>query len=221
MRRGWRPPRARRVLQFAGGLALCATGVWTSLQAGLGVSSWDVLHAGLAARTGLSFGVVVAAVGVVVLGLSALLGVRPKVGTLVNVAVIAVTLDALLGTSWLDGVHTAPVLLRAALLLVATALLGVGGALYIGAGFGAGPRDSLMVACHRHGLPVGVSRIGIEVLVVIVGWLLGGPVGVGTVAMAFALGPVTQLAFRVLHQRPDAGLPAPRRPPEGGGPRRA
>ncbi|WP_337063286.1 YczE/YyaS/YitT family protein [Kineococcus sp. G2] len=200
-----RLPPPVRVVQFLAGLSLCAAGVWGSLQVQLGVASWDVLHAGVADRTGLSYGTVVAAVGVLVVVLSLFLGVRPRVGTLFNVVVIAVALDALLGSPWLDGLHTAPVAVRAAVLAASVLALGFGGALYIGAGLGSGPRDSLMVACHLRGWPVGASRVVIEVAVVAVGWLLGGPVGVGTVVMAFALGPVTQLAFRVLRQSPAAG----------------
>jgi uncharacterized protein len=200
-------------VQFLAGLALCVTGVWTSLRAGLGVSSWDVLHAGVAGRTGLSFGTVVAAVGLLVLAVSAVLGVRPRLGTFVNVAVNAVGLDALLGTSWLDGLPTAPPAVRVLALAAAVVLVGGGGAVYIGAGFGTGPRDSLMVACHLHGRRIGTSRTAIEVSVLAVGWALGGPVGVGTVVMALALGPTTQVAFRVLRQQPGAGQRAPRPAP--------
>ncbi|NAZ86868.1 YczE/YyaS/YitT family protein, partial [Kineococcus indalonis] len=190
---------------FLAGLALSATGVWGSLQVQLGVASWDVLHAGVAQRTGLSYGTVVAAVGVVVLVVSGALGVRPRPGTLFNVVAIAVALDALLASPWLDGLPAAPAPVRAVVLAASVLLLGFGGAVYIGAGLGSGPRDSLMVACHLRGWPVGPSRVLIELAVLAAGWLLGGPVGVGTVVMALALGPVTQVAFRVLRQSPGAG----------------
>ena len=200
----------RTVLQFLTGLALCSAGVWLSLQAGLGVSPWDVLHAGVATGTGLSFGVVVMAVGVLVLGVAALLGVRPGLGTLFNVVFVGVALDVLLATPWLDGLAAGGVAVRLAVLSGAVVLLGVGCALYIGAGFGAGPRDSLMVAFHLKGWPIGLSRVLVETSVLVVGWLLGGPVGVGTVIMALGLGPATQVAFRVLRQEP--GAHAARRP---------
>ena len=202
-RRALPPPR--RLAQFLAGLALCATGVWGSLQVQLGVASWDVLHAGVAERTGLSYGTVVAGVGVLAVVVSALLGVRPRPATLVNVVAIAGVLDALLASPWLDGLPGAPLPVRVAVLVVSVLLLGFGGALYIGAGLGSGPRDSLMVACHLRGWPVGPSRAVIEVAVVAVGWLLGGPVGLGTVVAALALGPVTQVSFRVLRQSPGAG----------------
>ncbi|WP_432482871.1 hypothetical protein [Kineococcus esterisolvens] len=204
-RPGRRRPPPRRVAQFLAGLAMCAAGVWGSLQVHLGVASWDVLHAGVADRTGLSYGTVVAGVGVLVVLVSLVLGVRPRLGTLVNVVAIAAALDALLASSWLDGLGSAPAAVRVAVLAASVLFLGFGGALYIGAGLGSGPRDSLMVACHLRGWPVGRSRALIEVGVVALGWLLGGPVGVGTVVMALALGPVTQFAFRVLRQSPAAG----------------
>ncbi|GAA0928635.1 hypothetical protein [Pseudonocardia zijingensis] len=191
-----------RLLQFLVGLALCAVAVWASVQAGLGVSPWDTLHGGLSAQLGLSFGAVVTGVGLVVLAASWALGVRPGWGTLVNILFIGWSLDALLATSWLDGLRDGPIVLRALVLAASVLLLGVGGALYIGAGLGAGPRDSLMVACHRHGLPIGASRCGIELVVVLLGWLFGGPVGVGTVILALGTGPVMQVAFRLLRRHP-------------------
>jgi uncharacterized protein len=191
-----------RLLQFVVGVALCAVAVWSSVQAGLGVSPWDTLHAGLSTQLGLSFGAVVTAVGLLVLALSWVLGVRPGVGTLVNIVVVGWALDTLLATPWLDGLREAPIAVRALVLVGSVVLLAVGGALYIGAGLGAGPRDSLMVACHRHGLPIGASRCVIELVVVLLGWLLGGPVGVGTLVLALGTGPVMQVAFRLLRRQP-------------------
>jgi uncharacterized membrane protein YczE len=206
----------RRAVQFAIGLALVAAGVWLSLQAGLGLASWDVLHAGLAGRTGLSFGTVVMLVGVLVLAASWLMGVRPGIGTLVNVVAVGLALDRLVATPWLDGLPDAAVAVRVLVLLAAVVLLGLGAALYIGAGFGAGPRDSLMVACHDRGMSIGAARCLIELSVVAVGWLLGGPVGLGTLVVAFTSGPAVQLSFRLLRQQPAA---RPARAPRGDGSR--
>ena len=206
----WTPPRAR-LLRFLGGLAICVVGVFLSLRAGLGLSPWDVLHAGTSEQSGLSFGTVVIAVGLLVLLVSWALGVRPGLGTLFNVLAVGWGLDALLATSWLEGLADAPVALRVLAVLGSVAALGFGAALYIGAGYGAGPRDSLMVACHQHGLPIGASRVVIEVTVVVVGWLLGGPVGVGTVLLAVGTGPAVQASFRLLRQLPPTSEPSPRR----------
>ena len=208
----WTPPRAR-LLRFLGGLAICVLGVFLSLRAGLGLSPWDVLHAGLSDQAGLSYGTVVIAVGLLVLLASWALGVRPGLGTLVNVLAVGWGLDALLATSWLEGLDGAPVAVRVLAVVAAVVALGFGAALYIGAGYGAGPRDSLMVACHQHGLPIGASRCVIEVSVLLGGWLLGGPVGVGTVLLALGIGPVVQVSFRVLRQQPPTSRPVARTEP--------
>lgn len=191
-----------RIPQFLVGLGLCSTGVFLSLQVGLGVSPWDVLHGGIADVTGLSFGVVVIAAGLAILLASMALGVRPGWGTLVNVVTVGVALDRLLAGPILDDLHTAPVVLRVALLALAVLLLGVGVALYLGAGFGAGPRDGLMVAAALHGLAIGPARLVIELTALGLGWLLGGQVGIGTVVMALCTAPAVAWSFRLLGQSP-------------------
>jgi uncharacterized membrane protein YczE len=198
---GGRGRLARRLLQFLLGLALCATGVWLSLQAGLGVSPWDVLHAGITQHIGLSFGTVVIETGLLVLVAAAAAGVRPGVGTPVYIVLTELGLDGLLAASWLDDLSTEPVAVRLPVLLLAVVALGLGCALYHGAGFGAGPRDSLMVVCHRHGLPIGLSRCAIETSVLVAGFLLGGAAGVGTVVVALGTGPVVQVSLRLLRQQ--------------------
>jgi uncharacterized protein len=199
-----RLPAPRRLLQFLAGLVLCALGVWVSVRVGLGVSPWDTLHSGLAGHLGASFGTVVIGVGLIVLAVSWGLGVRPGLGTLFNAFAMGWAIDLLLGAPWLHDLPAAPMAVRVLALLASVVLLGFGGAFYIGAGFGAGPRDSLMVACHHHGLPIGPSRCVIELAVLGIGWLLGGPVGLGTVVLAVGTGPVVQLSFRLLRQEPPA-----------------
>ncbi len=191
-----------RLAQFTVGVAFCALAVWLTVQAGLGLSPWDVLHAGIASGTGLSFGTALVLVGVAVLGISWALGVRPGIGTLVNQVGVGVSLDLLLATRWLDTLPDAPIAVRAAVLFGAVALLGLRCAMYIGSGFGAGPRDSLMVACYQHGWRLGPARCAIELTVLLVGWLLGGPVGLGTVLIALGLGPAVSAGFRVIRQQP-------------------
>jgi uncharacterized membrane protein YczE len=197
-------PAPGRVLRFVGGLACCALAVWLSVQVELGLSPWDMLHSGLSETLGISFGLVVILVGLAVLLVSWGLGVRPGLGTLVNIVSVGWVLDLLLASSWLDGLPDADVRLRVLVLVAAVLLLGFGAALYISAGFGAGPRDSLMVACHHHGLPIGASRVAIELTVLLVGWLLGGALGLGTVLLALGTGPVVQLSFRLLGEDPPA-----------------
>lgn len=185
------------------GLFLFGLGIWLGLQARLGVGPWDVLHGGLAKHLGTPFGRTSIGVSVAVLVVALIAGVRPGIGTVLNVVMIGAVIDLLLGTSWLDGVGDGP--LPARLLTTAAGIVSVafGSALYLGAHLGPGPRDGLMVAIHqRTGWPVGVARAALECSVLVLGVLLGGPVGVGTIAFALGIGPAVQLAFRLLRQTP-------------------
>lgn len=193
-----------RLAQLLAGLVCSAVGIVMTLQAGLGVSPWDVLHGGLAERLDLPFGSVVQGVGVVVLLLGVGLGgVRPGVGTFANIVLIGAVENILLDTSWLDGLAEEALWRRAIVLAAGVLIIGFGAALYIGAHLGAGPRDSLMVALHaRTGWSIGVSRGTVEVVALVAGLGLGGPFGVGTVLYALTIGPAVQIWFRVLRLTP-------------------
>jgi len=168
------------------------------IRAGLGLDPWDVFHQGLAGRTGMSFGLVTAIVGVGVLLAWIPLRNRPGIGTVANVIVIAVTVDAALAV--LPTPSGLP--LRIALMVGAVVLNAISTVLYIGAGLGPGPRDGLMTGLvARTGLSVRLVRTSIEVTVLTVGWLLGGTVGIGTVVYAFGIGPLVQLFVRLTPDR--------------------
>jgi uncharacterized membrane protein YczE len=179
----------RRLPQLFGGLALYGTSMALMLRATLGVNPWDVFHQGLSRHLPLSFGLVTAVTGAVVLLLWLPLRQRPGIGTVANVVVIAVSVDAALA------LITAPSALpaRVALLAAGIVLNGVASAAYIGARLGPGPRDGLMTGlAARTGWSIRLVRTGIELTVLTVGWLLGGTVGLGTVAYALLIGPLTQ-----------------------------
>jgi uncharacterized membrane protein YczE len=180
------------------GLAGYGFSMAVMIRAGLGLDPWDVFHQGLANRTGMSFGMVTAVVGVAVLLAWIPLRNRPGVGTVANVIVIAVTVDAALA------VLPTPsgLALRIAMMIGAVVLNAISTVLYIGAGFGAGPRDGLMTGLvARTGSSVRLVRTSIEVTVLSVGWLLGGTVGIGTLVYAFGIGPLVQLFVRLTPQR--------------------
>jgi uncharacterized protein len=181
------------------GLWLFAAGVVLGLRSGLGVSPWDVLHDGIRQVTPLSFGAASVLVGVVLVLVALAYGVRPGPGTLANMVAIGVFADAMLATGVGRDLDVLPPALRLAAVLGGVGLVALGSALYIGAGLGSGPRDSLMLALSaRTRLPVGLIRGLLEATVLGVGWLLGGVVGVGTVLFTLGIGPAVQLAFRVL-----------------------
>lgn len=190
-------------LKLMVGLVLFGVGLWLGLVAELGVGPWDVLTGGLSQQLGTPFGRTAIGISVVVLLIGLAAGVRPGVGTLLNVLVIGAVIDVLLATPLLAGLGSAPVALRLVVTLLGIACVAAGSALYLGAQLGPGPRDGLMVAIHlRTGWRVGTARAVLECGVLVVGVLLGGPVGIGTVLFALGIGPAVQVAFRVLRQTP-------------------
>lgn len=191
------------ILKLLVGLVLFGVGLWLGLVAELGVGPWDVLTGGLSQQLGTPFGRTAIGISVVVLLIGLAAGVRPGVGTLLNVLVIGAVIDVLLATPLLAGLGSAPVALRLVVTLLGIACVAAGSALYLGAQLGPGPRDGLMVAIHlRTGWRVGTARAVLECGVLVVGVLLGGPVGIGTVLFALGIGPGVQVAFRVLRQSP-------------------
>jgi uncharacterized membrane protein YczE len=193
--------RARTISRVAA-LLLGLTGYGFSMavmvRAGLGLDPWDVFHQGLAGRTGMTIGIASAVVGVAVLLAWIPLRNRPGIGTVANVIVIAVTVDAALAV--LPTPTSLPV--RAAMLVGAVVLNAISTVLYIGAGLGPGPRDGLMTGLvARTGLSVRLVRTSIEATVLAVGWLLGGTVGIGTVVYALGIGPLVQLVLRITPTR--------------------
>jgi uncharacterized membrane protein YczE len=185
----------RRIAQLLVGLFLYGIAIALMVRAGIGVSPWDVLTQGLSLQTGLAFGLLTNLIGVVVLLLWIPIRQKPGVGTVLNVLLIGPS--AQLGL-WLVPQQTVPwvqgLVFTAGLLLLAIAT-----GLYIGARLGPGPRDGLMTGIHRRtGWRIWIVRTGIEVTVLTIGWLLGGQVGIGTLAFALLIGPLVNLTLPVL-----------------------
>ncbi|MBB3754174.1 putative membrane protein YczE [Mycolicibacterium sp. BK634] len=185
---------ALRGVALLTGLACYGFSMAMMVRASLGLDPWDVFHQGLTLHTPMTIGVASAVVGVVVLLLWIPLRNKPGIGTVANVIVIAITVDA--GLAVLTAPESMPA--RIALMLGAVVLNAVATVLYVGAGLGPGPRDGLMTGLvARTGLSVRLVRTGIEATVLAAGWLLGGSVGVGTVIYAFGIGPMVQLVLRL------------------------
>ena len=185
------------------GLFLFAAGIVALLESRLGLMSWDVLHQGLARHTPLSFGTANIAVGVVVLTAATALGARPGIGTVANAVLVGVFVDLLAALGAVSSLADAGLAARIVTFAAGLVLIGVGSALYMGAGLGAGPRDSLMIAATaRSGRRVGVVRTVIEAAALGVGFVLGGTVGVGTLASALLLGPIVEASFSLLQRSP-------------------
>lgn len=196
---------ARRRLHYAGRLAVLVAGLWCfalgivlTLQSGLGLGPWDVFHQGAAARVGLSFGRTSIVVGFVVLLLAWWLGLRPGIATVLNMILVGAFIDLIVAFGLVPDFAGRPWLTRLAVDVAGVLVVGIGTAFYIKADLGAGPRDGLMlVLAQRAGGRVALVRAALEVTVSIVGWFLGGTLGLGTLVFAFGIGPAVALAFRL------------------------
>ena len=189
----------RRLVQLFVGLALYGVSLAFLVRAGLGLAPWDVLHQGLAERLDATVGQMVIAVSFVVLLAWIPLRERPGFGTVANALLVGAFVDLTMlvlaeAGSW-------PL---AVLLLVSGVLLnGLATALYIGASLGSGPRDGLMTGLvRRTGRSVRLVRTALEGTVLVAGWLLGGTVGIGTVAYALAIGPIAHALLPLFTVRP-------------------
>lgn len=188
----------RRSLQLAVGLLLYGFGIALLVRGHLGSAPWDVLTQGIITRLPLSFGAVTVSMSVIVLLLWIPLKLRPGIGSLLNALLVGPFAD--LGLLVLP--ETDRLWLRVLLMVLGIVVIGAATGLYIGAGFGPGPRDGLMTGLHlATGWPIWIVRTGIEVVVVTIGWLLGGVVGVGTLAFALLIGPLCQFFLRVFEVR--------------------
>jgi uncharacterized membrane protein YczE len=181
---------ARRLPQLFVGLVLYGVTLAMVIRGTLGNAPWDVLHQGLARHLPISIGAAVIVVSLLVLLLWIPLRELPGLGTIANSFVVGLVADAVLGAlSPPDALWA-----RAVLLVVGLVGNAAATALYIGSQFGPGPRDGLMTGLHRRtGWSIRGVRTGLEVFVVVIGWVLGGLVGVGTVVYALAIGPLVQL----------------------------
>lgn len=179
-------PRFLTLVYLCLGLFLFGLGETLLISAGAGVSPWTVLAQGVALHLGTSIGATTFAVSVLVLLAWIPLRQRPGIGTVANAVIIAATIELVLPhLSPSSGFATQFLEVVAGILLV-----GLGSGIYLVANLGAGPRDGLMTGLQRvTQLPIAWVRIGIELAVVIAGWMLGGVVGVGTVMFALGIGP--------------------------------
>ncbi len=213
----------RRVTLLLTGLALYGASLALLVVAELGVSPWDVFHQGVSELTGVRLGAVLVITSFAVLLAWIPLRVRPGAGTIANAVLVGVGVDIALRvlpdvTSWAG---------RFGYLAVGVLLNGVATGMYIGAGFGPGPRDGLMTGIARRGHSIRVVRTTIEVAVLLIGFVLGGTIGIGTVVYALAIGPLAHLFLPIFSRlaapdeasppgrartRPATSCPVPRTP---------
>ncbi len=192
-----------RLARLLVGLFLYSLGIVLTMKANIGFAPWEVFHAGVGKTIGMTIGNVSILTGFLIVILAFVLGEKLGLGTLLNMCLIGIFMDILLRieiiptmTGWQSGVSV---------MVSGLFVISLASYFYIGSGFGAGPRDSLMVTLTRKsGLPVGFCRGSIELAAVISGWILGGMVGAGTVFYVLIIGFCVQFTFRMLRFDPTA-----------------
>jgi uncharacterized membrane protein YczE len=184
----------RRTPRLVTGLILFGIGIAMIVLGDYGLPGWDVFHQGLSEKTPITIGTAVILVGAVIV--LALLWLREPIGlgTIANVILIGLAMDA---TLYLvdDPTNTWT---RAALTLTGPVVVAIGSGLYLGVRLGPGPRDGLMTALNRRGVTLWKARFGVEALALIAGYLMGGTVGWGTIWFLVSIGPMVQIALRFL-----------------------
>lgn len=183
-----------RITRLFAGLTAYSVGITLTVQANIGLSPWDVFHQGVALRTGMTFGAASVVVSAAIVVFSILFKERFGIGTALNVFYIGAVIDILMLGGFIKeagGFLPGLAMMVCGLFVIAAAMV-----LYMAAGYGAGPRDSLMVVLSkRTGKSAGLCRSVVEGIALFCGWLLGGNAGIGTVVSVFGIGVAVQLVF--------------------------
>ena len=185
-----------KTLSILAGSIFFAMGVVAMLNADLGMNTWAVLDVGIQNHTGQSLGTITQITGFMALGVGWLLGFPPGYATIISIFFMGNAIDLLIRLQLMP--HPSLLILRILLIFSSAVFFGVGSLLYVKPELGAGPRDSLMMGLiKKMSLPVAYIRIGLELVVIVVGYLLGGPVGIGTLLSAVLVGYAVQIAFKL------------------------
>jgi len=186
-----------RVCRLFIGLFLYSVGIVLTINANLGLAPWEVFHQGIAHIIGITMGQASILVGIICVILNTILGERLGWATLANMLFIGLFIDILMLNHLIPTFKS--IVLSMIMMLLGLAVIGVASYFYMGAGLGAGPRDSLMVALiKKTKKSVRFIRNSIEISVLIIGYIFGGHVGIGTLLMAFSVGYFVQFVFKIL-----------------------
>lgn len=186
-----------RVIVFVLGIFIMALGAASIIRANLGVATWDVLHIGLSKLTGLSVGRWVQIIGILMVLLTAFLEKkRLAIGSIVNIVMVGFFLNLILDSGAIPSFTK--IFPRILLLFIGIILMGTGSGMYVSSRVGAGPRDGMtLFIANKFSVSVGLSRTILEVMALISGWLVGGPVAIGTFITVPLIGPVMQTSLRI------------------------
>lgn len=193
---------ARRCLEVIVGLMISAVGITMMLQANVGLEPWSVLQQGMSNTLGITYGTAAMIVGTAIIAIAFLCGESFGIGTLANIFICPICIDILTWLDWIPPMRSLGSGLI--MLLIGMELLALGTWFYMKSGLGSGPRDALMVVlAKRTGRSVGLCRSTVEILAILVGWWLGGQVGVGTIITGIGIGTLFNLNFHLLHFNAD------------------
>lgn len=180
------------------GLFLCSVGITMTINANLGYSPWDVFHQGIGNILNTTIGTANIIVGIVIVGIEVIMGQKPGIGTLLNMSLIGVFMNLLMNNNVLPTFDN--IFIRLLMIPLGMIITGIGSYLYIGSAFGAGPRDGFMILLlKKTNKSVRFIRNCMEITALTVGYLLGGPIGVGTVIMSLGMGYSIQLVFTMFN----------------------
>lgn len=185
-----------RVIVFITGIFILALGAATVIRASLGVATWDVLHIGLANLTNFSVGRWVQIVGIIMVLMTSFFEKEvPSIGSILNILLVGFFLNSILNLELIPSFTG--VILKSALLVLGIVLMGVGSGMYVASKVGAGPRDGMtLFIAKRFSISVRLSRTVLEITALAIGWLIGGPVALGTFISVFLIGPVMQTSLK-------------------------
>lgn len=187
-----------KLLRLFVGFFICAIGIVCTINASLGLTPWDVLHQGLSKTINITVGQASMTVGFIFIILDIILGENLGWGTVLNMIFIGVFIDLLMINEIIPIANT--LFSGVVMMFLGMMTLGIGCVFYIGAGFGSGPRDGMMIAMHKKfNRPIKIIRSIMEICALIVGYFLGGSIGVGTLIAAIGLGYCMQFAFKILN----------------------
>jgi len=188
---------ARRILRLFFGLFICSLGIVMTMKANIGFAPYDVLHKGIANTIGISIGSASILIGLIICIISIFLGEKLGLGTILDMILIGILIDLFLSLNFIPQMNG--YLSGIALMITGLFAIAFGAYFHISSGYCAGPRDNLMVAIERKThLAVGFCRGILEACSVLIGWILGGPVGIGTILYAFGISLCIQIVFSLM-----------------------
>ena len=192
----------KEILKSAFGLFIFAVGVYLTIQANIGLAPWDCLSMGVSAHVGYSYGIVHTVISILILLVDILLKEKIGYGTILDALLVGNYVDLIDHVITLPAFSSIP--LRCIMVMVGLFIMGYGQYFYMGAAQGCGPRDSLLIALGKRfpKTPIGVVQTVMVGIALLIGWLLGGPVGIGTVISVFGMGTALQIVCKIMHFEP-------------------